>query len=364
MNKRILQANIGNQGGAFSLIFNAQERMYPEYVFDYFSPNEFVKNEVYDKLKLLKSKLYVMQASGNKFIKQVKLYKEFEAFLEDKMYDIVHIHTDTAWKATAYLLAAKKTGVRKIIVHSHSSGINGHYRWLNYILHILFRPIVRNAANTRCACSKKSAEWMYNTENDIIFIQNGVDEEKYKFDELKRRRVRLDCGIGAEKIVIGTAGDFSWAKNPEFLEKLIIKLSCDRKYEFLFIGDGVGCADLERHIRKANLSRVCHFIGRVADISVFLNAIDVFLLPSRFEGLPMSAIEAQVNGVYTLVSENVTPEVEISKKFQSIELNVDIWVKAIKDLNLDYDRCDSEGYLINHQVEIGNTVMQLKKIYE
>ena len=143
--KRVLQANLNNQEGAFSVAYEAQKELQDEYIFDYFFPDRFVKNSIYEHLLSMGSKCVGEIESGNRFLKQVTVYKSFYKYLCENHYDIVHIHSDTAWKISVYYLAAKKAHIKKIVVHSHSSGINGHHHKINYLMHILTKPIVKSS---------------------------------------------------------------------------------------------------------------------------------------------------------------------------------------------------------------------------
>lgn len=358
--KRILQANINNQGGAFSLMFQIQKRLSSEVVFDYFSPNSFIQNSTYEEIKKLGSRCIDDKIKGNKIIKQFNIYNEFNHFLANNYYEIVHIHADTAWKIAAYLLAAKKAHVNKIIVHSHSSGINGHYRFLNFLLHLVMRPYVIRLSNHKCACSNQAARWMFCTEKNVLLIKNGVDINKYRFNKSNREKIRKRYKLNNIKI-IGTVSDYSWAKNPQFLFRLIKKLNNNSMYKFLLIGDGKGRQLLEEKLVKNNLHKNVIFTGMVTNTEEYLSAMDIFILPSRFEGLPISALEAQINGLYTIVSNKITREVQCSDNYQALSLNLKTWIRVITHLDLNYSRSNCEEY--ENKGNILNAEQQLRKVY-
>lgn len=363
MNKRkkILHANLNNQGGAFSLIYQAQIELQDKYVFDYFSANEYVNNEIYENLLEMGSKCVGGINCGSRLLKQYKIYKALKEYLLKNQYDYVHIHADTAWKMSIYFFACKSAKVKNIVVHSHSSGVAGHFRIINYLLHLVMRPIVKSA-KYKCACSKVAADWMYKTEEGVLFIQNGVDVNKYKFNSNDRKRIRKQYGVEDEQVIIGTVGDFSYPKNPNFIKRIITKLDGEQ-YRFLLVGDGAGKQKLEREIIQGNCQDKVIFTGAIPSTEAYLSAMDVFILPSRFEGLPICALESQINGVYTIVSENVTPETKCSKYFERIELNVQKWVEYIRGLELSYDRDRQETYLVSMKMNIKETARQLDILY-
>ena len=359
MKNHVLQVNLKNRGGAFSIIYEASKKLYPDIIFDYFSDAEFDKNDIWENLIDNQSVIYDKEVKANRFIKQIKLYHELREVLHKEKYTIVHIHTDTAWKALLYVKASKKEGVRNIIVHSHSSGINGHFRCLNLYLHRIAKHSVSKLTTNQCACGRKAAEWMFTSPDDVKIIRNGVNEKKFRFDAVIRKNIRKKYRLCDDSIIIGVIGDYSYAKNPEFIAKLAQKLLLSSgNYYFLLIGEGNGKSLIERVNRE-------HIIdaGQVTNVNEYLSAIDIFILPSRFEGLPMSAIEAQATGCYTLVSSNVTPETKCSIHYKDLPLDIDKWVDEIRNINFEYNRENQSKYLSIPNITIETTAEQLKDIY-
>lgn len=359
--KRILQANLNNQGGAFSVAYEAQKELQKEYIFDYFFPDDFIKNDVYSHLLSMGSRCVGELNCKNRFLKQYKIYKSFYKYLRDNTYDIVHIHSDTAWKISVYYLAAKKAGIECIVVHSHSSGINGHYKIVNYLLHLISKPIVK-AAKYRCACSKIAAEWMFDTTKNVSIIRNGVDIKKFKFNQSARDNVREKLGI-FEKIVIGSVSDFSPPKNPEFIYELVQTFQNDDRYIFLFVGNRPNGCDLKMLIEKDNSIDNVIFTGTVTNVPDYLSAMDVFILPSKFEGLPMCALEAQVSGLYTIISDKITVETQCSKYFSRLSLEAKAWKKQIQQIDYVSDRTNREAFLDIEKASSANMSDEFRKLY-
>lgn len=360
MKKRVLQANLNNQGGAFSVAYEAQKELQEEYVFDYFFPDKFIKNEIYEHLISMGSRCIGEIKSKNRLLKQYIVYKEFYKCLCKNNYDIVHIHSDTAWKISVYYLAAKKANTKRIVVHSHSSGINGHYRCLNYILHILAKPIIKNA-KYKCACSDVAAQWMFDNTEKVTIIRNGVDIEKYKFNTVSRTQIRKKMKID-DKIVIGSVSDFSYQKNPEFIFQLIKEFYNNDKYLFLFVGNRPERCKLKKLVEKEKKIKNVIFAGAVTNVQDYLSAMDIFILPSRFEGLPMCALEAQVNGVYTIISDKVSEETKCSQHFSRLKLCVSAWKNEIENIDLKYDRNIMSDY-VKEKASSSNMANEFKRIY-
>lgn len=359
--KRILQANLNNQGGAFSVAYEAQKELQNEFIFDYFFPDDFVKNDVYEHLLSMGSRCVGKLDCKNRFLKQYEIYNSFYKYLCENNYEIVHIHSDTAWKISVYYLAAKKAGVPRIVVHSHSSGINGHYKKINYLLHLIAKPIIKSA-KYKCACSKIASQWMFDTTENVSIIRNGVDINKFKFNPLGRESIRKKLKLG-EKIVIGSVSDFSPQKNPEFIFKLVKSFQNADQFVFLFVGNRESGCELKKLVDKDTFINNVIFAGSVTNVTDYLSAMDIFILPSKFEGLPMCALEAQVNGLYTIVSDKVTYETKCSKYFERLYLDNPTWKKQIQDININDKRSDIDSFLDLKKASSANMADEFKKIY-
>lgn len=360
MAERILQANLNNQGGAFSVAYEAQKKLVGEYIFDYYSPNKFIKNAVYDDLVSMGSRCIGTLEGGNRFKKQLILYKNLVSYLKKENYQFIHIHSDTSWKAAVYVLAARKAGVKNIVVHSHSSGINGHYRKINYLLHLICKSIVKKA-NYKCACSDVAAQWMFNTKEGVKIIRNGVDTEKFKFNSDARREIRERYKLG-ERFVIGSVSDFSYPKNPEFILNLIKSFANNEKYIFLLVGNRKD-SELTDAAKKMGLKNVI-FAGTVTNVQDYLSAMDIFILPSRFEGLPMCAVEAEVNGLLTIISDKVTDETKCSTHYLRLPLSISDWKRHIESADLNYDRNDRDTFLQLTKSDSNSTAEGFRSVYK
>ena len=359
--KRILQANLNNQGGAFSVAYEAQKELQDEYIFDYFFPDDFVENDVYDHLLSMESRCVGKLNCKNRFLKQYEIYKSFYRYLCENNYDTVHIHSDTAWKISVYYLAAKRADIPRIVVHSHSSGINGHYKTINYLLHLIAKPIIKSA-KYKCACSKIVAQWMFDTTDNVSIIRNGVDINKFKFNLAARESIRKKLKIDG-KIVIGSVSDFSPQKNPEFILDLVKAFQNDNQYVFLFVGNRESGCDLKKLVDNDICVNNVIFAGAVTNVPDYLSAMDIFILPSKFEGLPMCALEAQVNGLYTIVSDKVTDETKCSKYFNRLCLDISTWKKEIQNIDIASNRTDMNSFLDLEKASSTNMADEFKKVY-
>lgn len=361
--KRVLQLNLNGEGGAFSLIYQLQKRLSKGYIFDYYSPGSFIHNSKYYEMKKIGSKIYEQRIIANKVFQFLILPFNFYSFLNKHKYDIVHINGDAAYKILLYALPAHKAGVSKIIVHSHSSSVNGKYKTIKKSLHYLCRPFLLKNANIFLKCSFLAGKWMFNDKVNSVKLNNGVDLEKFKFDFKTRNKIRTKLNVN-NRILLGTVGDYSYAKNPEYFIKILKALP--KKYIMLFIGDGPNRQIIENSAKTSDVYKRCIFYGKTNHVEKMLNAMDIFLMTSNFEGLPVSAAEAQANGLPTFLSNKITSEVKLLPNCKMLPISdndVLKWTIAIKSTDLKSQR-KKAGIIVKEKgFDINDTANYLSKIY-
>ena len=190
-----------------------------------------------------------------------------------------------------------------------------------------------------------------------------MDVEKFNFDDKARKNLREKLNIH-EKIVIGSVSDFSPPKNPEFIYKLVKEFQNDERYIFLFVGNRPNGCDLKKLVDEDENIHNVVFAGAVTNVPDYLSAMDVFILPSRFEGLPMCALEAQVNGLYTIISDKVSDETKCSKYFDRLSLCADEWKSQIMNIDFPNDRDNRAAFLDLAKASSVNMADEFRKIYE
>lgn len=282
-----------------------------------------------DEIEQLGGKIYRFTLKDDKnFLKYKKDLDNF--FKEHKEYKIFHGHMQSM--IPLYMKVAKKNEVPIRIAHSH----NGDYEHSikGYILH-LFSRFASKYTTDNWACSEVAGKYLFGNKNFKV-IYNGIDTQKFMFDKNKRIEMRKKLNIKEDEILIGHVGRFQKQKNHEFIVKLVKELNKNdkKKFKIILIGEG----ELEEKIRKQvndlNLDNI-QFLGVRKEINKIYNAMDCFILPSLYEGLPLVGVEAQVNSLPCFFSDTITPELNISPRSQFIELNnVKKWAEKIE--NYDY----------------------------
>ena len=235
-------------------------------------------------------------------------------FAEHPEYQIVHSHID----AMSYLplLAAKKANVPVRIAHSHNTAIDLDYK---YLLKQFFRKNICKVATNYLACGQEAGQFLFGKDN-IQVIPNAIIADQFLFDETVRRDMREKLGL-SDKFIIGHVGRFAYAKNHGFLIDIFNQLQNQIPHAvLLLIGTGENEAKIKEKVRKLGLADKVQFLGVRSDVAQLYQAMDVFLLPSLFEGVPVVGIEAQFADLPCVFSNKVPREVAFSEKCQFIDL--------------------------------------------
>lgn len=227
---------------------------------------------------------------------------ELRKIIKRNGYNIVHIHQNSASMAMDAIVA-KFCGCHTIIGHSHNTFCN--VLWQHY----LFKPIVNKVLTHRFACSKEAGEWVFGNKN-VSVIHNAVDTAKFTFHETVRERLRNELGVNRE-FVIGFVGRLHEQKNLFRLLDIFTNVSKRKEnVALLLIGEGPQDRELKEYAKKQGIFDKVQFLGRRDDISEILMAMDVFLMPSLYEGLPVVEVEAQASGLTCIISDKV-PEIDL-----------------------------------------------------
>ena len=297
--------------------------------------------------------------------------KELDNIL-DHGYDVMHIHT-TAWKDTIVEERAKAKGVRKIIIHAHTTGcvniVQEEQRQEEEYIHYSIRnKISKELATDYWACSGAAAEWLYGDRIDRKYIKimnNAIDLNRFAYNETVRQEVRHAVGLDS-KFVIGHVGRLEYIKNHIFLLQILSHIS--RRIPeavLLLVGDGRLHEDIKRKADKLGLSDRVIMLGRRDDTERWYQAMDVFALPSLSEAAPLVLLEAQTSGLACICSENVSNEFFYTGNVQKICLSApEDWATALIRLSNGYERRDQSAIMRKAGFDIKQQVKELEKEYE
>ena len=281
-------------------------------------------------------------------------------------FDVVHIHSGSIFTLYNVAKISRVKGIAKIIIHSHASGKkNLKYR----IIKAISDRNIEKYADYFFACSDLAGEWKYPKEvlhsKKYFIIKNGIDLKKYRYDEKSRLEYRKKFGFKNEHILIHV-GRFSKEKNQLFIIDLFDKVvKKDSTARLLLVGgDGELLDAVKMKIEKMNLQNHVMIMLNRNDVPELLNMSDVFILPSLWEGLPFTGIEAQANGIPCIFSDTITDEINITKSYNklSIKDQPDVWADKILEL-FNETRINNEEEISKSGYSIVNVCSFLEKIY-
>lgn len=279
-------------------------------------------------------------------------------FNEHQEYKIVHSHIDTM--STFPLYAAKKAGVPNRIGHSHSSKLDLDFKLPIKYAAKLFLPY---EANWYFACSQMAANFMYPRE-EVKIIHNAIDLKKFQFDENKRKNIRNKLNLNG-KFVIGHVGRFYYVKNQLFLLDIVNEIKKENTdIRLLLIGKGEDEFILRKKVEDLGLQKNVIFLIDRADVNDLYQAMDVFVMPSIFEGLPVVGVEAQANGLPCLFSNSISSEVLLTNQAEMLSLKCDSKEWADKIINMRREKNeDTQTQLIKKGYDIHFEAQKLQKCY-
>lgn len=286
------------------------------------------------------------------------LWTMYKIFRQGK-YDVVHCHLD--WFLNCYVcFLAMLAGVKKRIAHHHQA----YSKWS--ILCAIFRLPCKLFATHWLACSEAAAinGWGKSAakKGKVIILPNAIDPEQFKFNERARQEIRSQYGIAEDDFVIGHVGRFYPQKNHEFLIDVFNEILKQRtNAKLLLLGNGPLQDKIRRKIESLGVADSVIFAGLQKDPAPFYSAMDVFCLPSLWEGLGIVLLEAQYNGLPCVVSESVPDEVRLQQRYYKIPLDTFQWVMKIRKIPADMD----VRFLLvkNEEFNINCTLFKLMRIY-
>lgn len=252
-----------------------------------------------------------------------------------KDYDIVHVHIPNA--AFIVLRYAKKYGIKVRILHSHNArGADGAVKKIrNYLLN---QWGIRYA-NQYFACSVKAGNYLFGEKRcgQLVVLPNAIRLERYAFDEKKRKTIRDSLGVGEHELLLGHIGRFAEQKNHEGLLKIFAetrKRGMDTK--LVLLGDGELREKTGQLAEELGIKDQVLFAGVVANVPDYLSAMDIFLLPSLYEGLPVVCVEAQAAGLPCLISDQVTREIALTDQVCFLANgDLDSWCDRIRKISAE-----------------------------
>lgn len=359
---RILHvANMNSDSGVACFIMNYYRHMDKKRIQFDFVVDKIIKNNFIDEIKSLGGNVFIVPEHRNNLY---NYYHALNKILTCHKYRVIHAHESILSLVALYI--AKKNGVEIRIAHSHNALMGSLLK--NIIVYIC-RPFFRIYCTHFFACSAKAAQFLFGKKmykkSTVKIIFNAIDVKAWKYTPLKRPQIRKLLDLPDEKFIIGHVGRMDYQKNHTFLLKIfshIIKK--DKNCKLILIGDGALHDDIVNEIEQLDLTSYVLCLGVRNDVPELMQAMDVFVLPSHHEGLPVVGIEAQTSGLPCVFSSTITKEVNITKNVEFIDLEADkeYWANRIL-LRKGYTRVATDAQVKEAGYDIVDQAQNLEKFY-
>lgn len=308
-------------------------------------------------------------ASGSKIFKVVSRHKNpllhywqwFNILSQNKgVYDVIVLNTNSL-EYVFPLVLGKIFGIPVRVIHSHNSGFENKQGLARRLLVGMNKKLLAWSANLRFACSQFAGQWMFK-DNPYHVIYNAIDIHKYDADLKVREETRNALGLHTELTLLHV-GRFSYQKNHSFLLDIFKEVHAIQPDSvLLLVGDTTEesefLTEVKRKIKEYGLANAVRLLGRRDDVNKIMQAADVLVMPSFFEGLTVVGIEAQASDLPLLLSDTVTKELELlpSTQFISLEAGPTAWAEAIVNSKQHsrqsrYEELKAAGYDIGNETE-------------
>ena len=354
--------SIMDRGGAETMIMDLYRKIDREKIEFEFVVHSQKKGSYDDEIKDLGGKIhYVPKYNGLNHFAYKESWKEI---LSTNNFNIIHGHVRST--ASIYLKLASKFNIITI-AHSHSNS-NGNS--FSSVVKNIYQLPIRKIADYCLAASLDAAKWLFGNESinkkNFLFLKNAIDVPKYVYNESIRKKYRIEMSI-EKKFVIGHIGSFRKSKNQIFVLEIFKCINnIYGNSVLILVGDGPERSNIEKKISELNLVKDVLLLGVRADIPEILQAMDVFVFPSEFEGLGIVTIEAQASGLHTIVSEGIPKEAYVTELIESESLKESaiVWAEKILKYNNGYKRRDTSNRITENRYNVNESVKILEEFYK
>ena len=331
------------------------------------NPNESIFDNEIRKIGGDVYSIYEQNGNNSKF----SLCNRIISLIKKNSYDVVWIHVSMGYDGWWIIPISIFTKVPIRIIHSHNAGMNGNRGdRIRLMVNYLLKPFISMISTDMFACSLQAAKWAFskrsfNRKGKII--NNAIEYEKFIFSPVKRKEIR-DAENWNDFLILGNVGRISYQKNQLFLVDLVCKMNERRATKLVLFGGGSEneISKLKEKIRIKHAEKFVQYMGVRMNICDYLNAMDCFIFPSNYEGLGITAIEAQANGLPTLCSEYIPIEAKISELFIPVSLNssLDKWCDLICSAVNSFERKDRREDIIKSGFDIKTVSSKLQRYFE
>ena len=357
--KKVLQV-LGSlqRGGAETLVMNIYRNIDKKNIQFDFIVRENVDNGYEEEVKKLGGRIFVIPSPQKIGLKEC-IRRHIDVIKNNGPYICVHSHMNAMSFISMY--AAKKCKIKNRISHSHSTSFPGKIK-------LLFgRYLTKRYSTKLLACSKDAGLKLFGNSNFEI-IPNGIILDNFLVsDEDEKNKYMKKLNLSTETTNIIHVGRFVEPKNHEFIIEIAKKLiKNDFKFNLYLLGDGPKYGDIKKLIISNKLSNNMHLLGSLSNVNEYMRAADLMIMPSLYEGFPVTLVESQTSGLPSIVSCNITKKVDFGLNLiQFIPLEIDEWINCIEKKK--YQRLFNKERIYEtitkNNYNIIDTVKKIEKIY-
>lgn len=291
-------------------------------------------------------------------------YSKLNQFFRDNAHFYNAVHWNEGCMSTIMpIYYAWKYNVPVRIIHAHNSNTTG---WLNKIQHYVNKIFGLKYCTHRFACSSLAAEFFFNNDKTVI-IKNGIVVDRFLFNEKVRNEIRRNIGVSEDTILVGHVGRFTKVKNQMFVLDIFIELlSRNINSKLVLIGSGDLFDFIKKKVTNENIEKFVLMVGTQNNVNEWMQAFDIFLMPSLYEGFPFVLVEAQSASLPCLVSDTVNKEVAITDQVRFISLNerASVWANNLLDMIKNNKRKNNLSIIQSSGYSISSTVRYLENVYK
>lgn len=349
-------------GGVESVVMNYYRNIDRQKIqFDFICDNDST-NIPYQEIEKLGGRVILVPP----YQKLPQYIKELKKIFKENKYKIVHSHINTL--SVFSLFAAKKVGIPVRIAHSHST-TNKKEKKKNLMKQVL-RPFSKIYATDYMCCSELAGRWLFGNkvynQGKVYLLNNAIDLDKFKYDERVRKNKRKELGIREDTLVVGHIGRFVEQKNHRFLIDIFNEVHKKNSNAILLLaGQGPLQEEIRSKVNELNLNDKVIFLGQIDDAYRIYQVIDVFVLPSLYEGLPVVGVEAQASGLLCELSSAMTKETKVleTTRFTTLDTSAKEWASIILDDYSKFKRQDTTDEITKNNFNIRKETARLESKY-
>ena len=287
-------------------------------------------------------------------------FKQIKVILRNEKYNIVHCHLSV--KSFWILALAKRARVPVRIYHAHEARV---LSGIKKAIYRIYAKLSLRFATNLVACGRESANFCFGKEKRYVLLRNLIDCDKFQYSIKDRDVIRKALGVDEGALLIGHVGRFELGKNQRFVVDLF-KSVVDSKPEtkLLLVGNGVERKNIREYVDSMGMRRQVYFVKSTYEINKYYSAMDYFVLPSKYEGFPVSVVEAQCAGLPVLLSESIDRNVKVNKNVKFLSINDSKeWAEMILRDSLGDDRAKLGERFKESEFDVKKNAVKLAELY-